>query len=71
MVKGRDIGGFEDGLLEHPRPVVRPPPWRAELQSRQAHPEEVHEPSWGTAKAGTLTLLPCGAKTMLSPRCTM
>eukprot|EP00964_Phaeocystis_antarctica_P155578 scaffold124809_cov24-Phaeocystis_antarctica.AAC.1 len=29
-------------------------------QSRQAWPEEAREPSWGAAKAGTLSMLTCG-----------
>ena len=30
-------------------------------QSRQARPEEAQEPSWGTAKEGTLTVLARGS----------
>eukprot|EP00964_Phaeocystis_antarctica_P105494 scaffold70488_cov59-Phaeocystis_antarctica.AAC.7 len=34
------------------------PPWECRAaQSRQAHPEEAQEPSWGTAKGGTLPML--------------
>eukprot|EP00964_Phaeocystis_antarctica_P057697 scaffold34167_cov70-Phaeocystis_antarctica.AAC.5 len=39
-------GGFGTGGLEHPRQWLE---CRA-AQSRQAHSEEVQEPSWGTAK---------------------
>ena len=36
-----------------------PRPGSAELpRSRQARPEEVREPRWGTAKGGTLAVLP-------------
>ena len=64
MAKGGGIGGVGGGALEQPRqwtarPVGQPLyPWecRAAL-SRQARPEEAQEPSWGDAKATTLTML--------------
>ncbi len=63
MVKGGDVGGFGGGSLEQPRQWLGAwwaglSPWECRAaQSRQARPEEAHEPSWGTAKAGALTML--------------
>ena len=38
-------------------PVAGPHPESAELPRPEPHPEEAQEPSWGTAKGGTLTTL--------------
>ena len=40
-------------------------------QSRQARPEEAQEPSWGTAKGGTLTMLLSRGVTMRAPARTL
>ena len=62
MVKGGEIGGFGGGSLEHPRQRLGAK-WvglclecRA-AWSRQARPGEALEPSWGTAKRASLTVL--------------
>ena len=74
MAKGGGIGGFGGGWLKHLRrrlgaqwPGLLPCVSRA-AQSRQARPEEVQEPCWGAAQAGTSTLLPCRRGLARAPR---
>ena len=80
----RGIGDFGGGSLEHPgqwlarapeavagRPEGRPLPWeRQASQSCQVSPEEAREPTSGTAKGSTLSML-CYVHCTLVPGSTM
>ena len=62
MVKRSEVGDLGGGSLEHLRLWLRSQwpglalgvPSRSE---RQTHTEKAQEPSWGSAKGGTLTVL--------------
>jgi len=68
------MGGFGGGYLEHSRQWLGTQ-WAGLVlgvsrasQSRQARPGEAQEPSWGTAKGGTLTMLACLGRCQLRVR---